>query len=417
MSLLTVSTHNDSTLDVATLLQPHIQQFIHDHEDDDPYQLSLQAHRYPDLPVPAIVQQIQTRQKARRKLPEWYAIEGILFPPVLSMEQCSSQATAQFKQRLVQGNRLLDLTGGAGVDTYYLGQSFEQVDYVEQRETLTTIARHNFAQLRASQIRTHTATAEDFLSNLAAPVDCIYLDPARRDNHQQRVFQLADCQPNVVALRDLLLAKARRILLKTAPLLDIQATVQALGHVAQVHVVAVANEVKEVLYTLTQDKNYDPEITAVNLRATSEERFSFRRSQEAVALATYAAPLRYLYEPHAALMKAGAFSLIAQRFGLHKLHPNTHLYTAEHRFDNFPGRTFRCRAVVPYQKKAVLQHLAEPKANITTRNFPDSVATLRKKLGLREGGDEYLFAVRSKSNNLSIIICSKHHENIVLKKQ
>ncbi len=278
---------------------------------------------------------------------------------------------------------------------------------MEQDPTLTEIARHNFSVLGAHHIRTHATSAEMFLPELHNPVDCIYLDPARRDHDNRKVFQLADCHPDVLALQDVLLTKARTVLLKTAPLLDIQAAVQALRKVVQVYVVAVNNEVKEVLYLLTQQENQDPQITAVNLRADAEERFSFLRSQETDAQATYAPPLSYLYEPHAALMKAGAFGLIAQRFGLRKLHPNTHLYTSEQRISNFPGRTFRCRAVVPYQKKAVRQHLAQPKANITSRNFPDSVATIRKKLGIQEGGDTYLFAVRLENNALSIIISSK----------
>ena len=388
-------------------LQPHIQQFIREHKRDDPYQLALQAHRYPEYPIPAIAEQLQARQKARDKLPQWYATESIIFPPVLSMEQCSSQATAQYKQSLVQGERLVDLTGGAGVDTYYLNQAFAQTDYVEQDATLADTARHNFSVLGADSIRVHPVAAEVFLPTISAPVDCLYLDPARRDAHGSKVFRLADSQPNVLALRDMLLIKAKTILLKTAPLLDIQATVQDLAHVTQVHVVAVNNEVKEVLYQLAQVATDEPEIITINLRADTEERFSFYRSQEAQATVTYSEPLRYLYEPNAALMKAGAFRSIAAHYYLYKLHPNTHLYTSEQRVPDFPGRTFICQAVVPYQKKAVRQHLAQPQANITTRNFPDSVAAVRKKLGLKDGGDTYLFAAQLADGKYSVIVAQK----------
>lgn len=389
------------------LLQPHIQQFIREHERDDPYQLALQAHRYPEYPIPAIAEQLQARQKARGKLPEWYATKGIIFPPVLSMEQCSSQVTAQYKQSLVQGERLVDLTGGTGVDTYYLSQAFAQTDYVEQDATLADTARHNFSVLGADSIRVHPVAAEAFLPTISEPVDCIYLDPARRDMHGSKVFRLADSQPNVLVLRDILLTKAKSVLLKTAPLLDIQATVQDLAYVTQVHVVAVNNEVKEVLYQLAQEAVAEPEIVAVNLRADAEERFSFYRSQEAQATITYSEPLRYLYEPNAALMKAGAFKSIAAHYHLHKLHPNTHLYTSEQLVPNFPGRTFVCQVVVPYQKKAVRQHLTQPQANITTRNFPDSVATVRKKLGLKDGGDTYLFAAQLVNEKYSVIVVQK----------
>ena len=394
-------------MDVIALLQPHIQQFICEHEHDDPYQLILQAHRYPGYPIPEVAEQIQARRKARHKLPEWYTTQGILFPPALSMEQCSSQATAQFKRSLVQGQRLVDLTGGAGVDTYYLSQSFGQTDYVEQEATLIQMAKHNFSVLGAHHIQTHTTSAEEFLTMLNEPVDCIYLDPSRRDAQANKVFQLADSRPNVLELQEILLAKASTVLLKTAPLLDIRATVQDLRRVTQVCVVAVDNEVKEVLYLLSKAKKTDPEITAVNLRTASEERFSFYPQQEANAKVTYADPLGYLYEPNAAVMKAGAFKLIAQRFRLNKLHPNTHLYTSDQLVTDFPGRTFRCRAIEPYRKKAIRKHLPERKANIATRNFPDSVAAIRKKLGIQEGGDTYLFATRPLKGNLAIIITQK----------
>ena len=392
--------------DVAALLQPSVQQFIREHEHDDPYQLALQAHRYPDYPIPAIAEQIQARRKAKDKLPEWYANQEVLFPPSLSLEQCSSQLAAQFKQSLVSGQRLVDLTGGAGVDTYYLSRSFQQTDYVEQQALLSEIAQHNFSVLGAGPIQTHTTTAETFLATLHEPVDCFYLDPARRDVHARKVFQLADSSPNILALQEVLLAKAPTVLLKTAPLLDIDATVKALGTVAQVYVVAVNGEVKEVLYLLSRENPADPLITAVNV-GRPDEPFSFYRAQEAEAEATYSEPLRYLYEPHAALMKAGAFKLIAQRLGLHKLHPNTHLYTSDRRVSDFPGRTFVCEVVVPYQKKAVRNHLPHSKANITARNFPDSVASIRKKLGLKDGGDTYLLATTLSDGKSGILVARK----------
>lgn len=394
-------------MDLPALLSPVVQQFIREHEHDDPYQLALQADRYPSYPIAAVAEQIRSRQKAKHKLPEWYTTKGVVFPPPLSIEQCSSQPTAQYKQRLVQGAHLADLTGGAGVDTYYLSQSFAQTNYVESDVDLVQLAQHNFGVLRTSRIRTYHTTAEEFLAKLAKPIDCIYLDPARRGAQHQRVFRLEESQPNVLALRDTLLAKARTVLLKTAPLLDIQAVVQSLAHVAQVHVVAVDNEVKEVVYVLSSLPEDNPEITAMNLHSGAEEPFSFRRTQEAAAPVTYAEPLTYLYEPNAALMKAGAFKLIAQHFGLHKLHPHTHLYTADRFIADFPGRKFRHRTTLPYRKKEVGQQLPAGRANIATRNFPDAVATIRRRLGLRDGGDVYLFAVRLFDKKLRIIITEK----------
>ncbi len=393
--------------DINPLLRPDVQRFLREHVLDDPHQLALQAHRYPDLPISAIAEQLQARRKAQHKLPEWYATQGLVFPPALSMEQCSSEATARYKSSLLRGQHLVDLTGGAGADTYYLSQSFAQTDYVEQNEPLASLAQHNFSVLGASSICVNASSAETFLNNLSEPVDAIYLDPARRDAQDRRVFQLANSTPNVLELQDELLAKAATVLLKTAPLLNIQATVQELKNVSQVHVVAVRNEVKEVLYRMDRGQVSEPKITAVNLQSSSEEPFSFFRTEEAQAEMTYADPLTYLYEPHAALMKAGAFKLIGQRFGLDKLHPNTHLYTSTGLVPDFPGRTFRCRAVVLYQKKAVRKHLPEARANVTTRNFQDSVASVRKKLGLADGGDTYLFAVRLANEQFRIIITEK----------
>ncbi|MGB3777685.1 MAG: class I SAM-dependent methyltransferase [Tunicatimonas sp.] len=392
---------------LETLTSPDVQHFMREHALDDPHQLALQAHRYPDLPIPAIAEQLQARRKAQPKLPEWWATEGLIFPPTLSMEQCSSEAMARYKSSLLRGQRLVDLTGGAGVDTYYLSQSFAQTDYVEQNEGLANLAQHNFSVLGASSVRVHAVTAEAFLNNLSEPVDVIYLDPARRDAQARRVFQLADSTPDVLALQDELLTKATNVLLKTAPLLDIQATLQVLKNVSQVHVVAVRNEVKEVLYRMEQRPTSEPQITAVNLQSSADEPFSFLRSEETQAEVTYAEPMTYLYEPHAALMKAGAFKLIGQRFGLSKLHPNTHLYTSNQLVQHFPGRAFRCQAVVPYQKKAVRKQLSDAKANIAARNFPNPVATVRKKLGLDDGGDAYLFAVRLANEQLRIIVTAK----------
>ncbi len=392
---------------IETLLRPDVQRFLREHALDDPHRLALLAHRYPDLPIRAIAEQLQSCRKARHKLPEWFATEGLIFPPTLSMEQCSSEATARYKSSLLHGQRLVDLTGGAGVDTFYLSQSFVQTDYVEQDESLAQLAGHNFSVLGANHIQAHSTSAEAFLATLSEPVDAIYLDPARRDAQARRVFQLTDSTPDVLALQNELLNKATTVLLKTAPLLDIQATLQVLKNVSQVHVVAVRNEVKEVLYQLDRRHLSEPEITAINLQHSADEPFTFLRSQELQAEIIYADPLTYLYEPHAALMKAGAFKRIGQRFGLSKLHPNTHLYTSSLHVPNFPGRTFRCQAVVPYQKKAVRRQLSEARASITTRNFPEAVAAVRKKLDLSDGGDAYLFAVRLANEQLRIIIAAK----------
>jgi len=390
--------------DLVLLGQPHIQQFVHDHTSDDPYQLVLQAKRYSDIPVQLVAEQIRARQKARTKLPEWYQTKGIIFPPLLSLEQCSSETTARFKGSLISGSTAVDLTGGAGVDAYYLSRSFEQMHYVEQNPLLVAIAQHNFRQL-GTFIQTHQTDAESFLTSMDE-VDLIYLDPARRGASNQKVFRLTDCSPDVVRLLPRLLDKGKQVLIKTSPMLDIEAARRDLKLVDQIYVVAVNNECKEVLYLLSSQTLNSPLIKAIDL-STDTEPLEFRLEEEAEAEIEFAEPQHYLYEPNAAILKAGAFRTVAQEWKLEKLHPHTHLYTSPESIPDFPGRSFQVEAVVPYQKKKVQQHVPEGKANVTTRNFSDSVATIRKKLGLKEGGDIYLFATRTRQMERAIIVTRK----------
>jgi 16S rRNA G966 N2-methylase RsmD len=390
--------------DLVLLQQPRIQQFIREHTSDDPYQLVLQAGRNSDIPIQLVAEQIQARQKARTKLPEWYQTEGIIFPPLLSMEQCSSETTARFKGNVISGTTAIDLTGGAGVDACYLRRSFEQVHYVEQNPLLVAIAQHNFQQLGVS-IQTHSTTAKSFLASMDE-VDLIYLDPARRGTSNQKVFRLADCSPNVLQLLPDLLAKGKQVLLKTSPMLDIEAARRELKQVAEVQVLAVNNECKEVLYLLSAQAVDSPLIKAFDLN-TDTKPLEFRPEEEAEVEVEFAEPQHYLYEPNAAVMKAGAFRTVAQKWKLAKLHPHTHLYTSQELIPDFPGRSFRVETVLPYQKKKVQQHVPEGKANVTTRNFSDSVATVRKKLGLKEGGNSYLFATRTQRMERAIIVTRK----------
>lgn len=376
---------------IEILSRPEVQQFIRDHENHDPFQLILQAKKYPDLPIKAIAAQIRARQKAKTKLPAWYHTPGIIFPSILALEQCSSEATARYKSSLIAGKRLVDLTGGAGVDTYYMSRHFDQTDYIEQNETLTAVTRHNFQILQAHNMHVHTTQAETFLQNLSQQVDCIYVDPARRGDQAQKVYKLEDCTPNVIDLKGLLIAKATSVLIKTSPMLDIEAAVHALQYVAKVFVVALHNECKEVLYLLNPEACQDPEITAVNLQHADRQILSFTKNAETTAEVAYSQPLRYLYEPNAAILKAGAFKSVAKLYGVFKLHPHTHLYTSDQLIPDFPGRIFSCEAVTAYNKRDVRAYLPGGKANISTRNFPNTVQEARKKLGLADGGEYYLF--------------------------
>lgn len=393
---------------INKIKSPEIQEFIKLHQHDDIAMLMLNSSKYSHLPIKEIVKQIQSRQKAKQKLSEWYQHRDIIFPPPLSIEQSSSEITAKFKAKLVAGNSLIDLTGGTGIDTYYFSKVFNRVAYVEKNPLLCELAHYNFSVF-STKIKVNNQGAREFLSAMQERVDLIYLDPARRDDRHNKVFLLQDCEPDVVGLQNEMLSKADRIMIKTSPMLDINLADSALEHVKIVYIVAVGNEVKEVLYLLEKDYSGQVEIIAVNLNKNDgevEEEFSFFKQEEQQAKSNFSLPLKYIYEPNSAVLKAGAFKLPGQRFNLAKLHLHSHLYTGD-QLVPFPGRTFECFAVVPCNKKAVLPHLPEKKANITTRNFPDSVQTIRKKTGIKEGGSIFLFATTNMEDKLVVLICKK----------
>lgn len=385
--------------------------FIETHQAENPATLMLQARRYPGLPVAELVQQIQARQKAKTKLPAWAQHFDLIFPANLSVEQASSELTAAFKASLVAGELLIDLTGGFGVDVFYFAQRFRKVVHVEQNRELSETVEFNFAKLGVTNVTFEAQNASVFLQQFTGHADCIYLDPARRGTANQKVHLLEDCEPDVLQMLPELRRKASTILLKTAPLLDINLAITQLKTVEKIWVVAVENECKEVLYQIGQTENPDPEITAVNLQPkTGNTTFTFKRSEEETSAVTYSEPLAFIYEPNAALMKAGAFRQIAQRFGLKKLHRNSHVYTSETFIPDFPGRSFKLKKVAKYSKKALLPLIPEKKANVTVRNFPETVAQIRQKTGLKEGGDLYLFATTDLHQQPVILVCEKAFE-------
>lgn len=402
-----------------TLLSPAEKQFIRDHLTDDVSQVVLRAHPA-GIDVRKVAGQLLSRQKARDKLPAWYANEAVLFPPALSVEQASSERTAHYKASLVSGQRLLDLTGGMGVDAWAFAQRVEQVTYVEQQPNLAELAAHNLPLLGAANVTVRTGDGLAAVSEETQPADWVYLDPHRRDGQGGKVVRLDHCEPDVSRADVLtgLLTKTNKILLKTSPLIDIDATVRqlagppdnaGLSHVEGVHIVAVQGEVKEVLFILSHvEYPIDRiEINAVNLLTNSIISLSFRRVEERVADVAFGDPQRYLYEPNAAVLKAGAFRLVASRFGLVKLAPNSHLYTSDTLRSNFPGRVFVCENSLKPDRKTLQALVPTMRANLTVRNFPQSVAELRKKLGLQEGGDCYLFATTMLNGDKRLLICRK----------
>lgn len=361
-----------------------------------------------------VAEQIQARQKAKSKLPTWYANSALTFPPPISVEQASSERTAAYKASLVSGNSLADLTGGMGVDTAAFARQISQVDYVERTQPLAEVTGENLASLGLPNVSVHIGDGLDWVASQPDPLDWLYLDPARRDTRAgrigARVVGLTDCEPDVLTYLPMLLSKARQLLLKTSPLLDIEATLRQLPTTQAVHIVAVQGEVKETLFVLGQTSipSTDVSITALNLRENGDQQpFTFRRGDEATAPVVLADPLMYLYEPNAAVLKAGAFRLVGAKFGLAKLAPHSHLYTSHELVTHFPGRVFVVEASCRADRKSVQANVPGGQANLTVRNFPQSVDVLRKQLGLREGGATYLFATTFRNGDKRLIVTHK----------
>ncbi|MGM0579594.1 MAG: THUMP-like domain-containing protein [Bacteroidota bacterium] len=385
-----------------------IWEFIKNHEQDNPAQLVLKQKQFPDIPLKEIASQIASRQKAKIKLPEWYA-EKVWFPPKLSLEQCSSEATAKFKSSLISGNSFADLTGGFGIDTYYLSQNFSESHYVEQQEELCELAHYNFKVLK-SEIDIQHSQSEEFLNSIQKPLDWIYLDPARRGDRMQKVFLWADCSPNLVELLPLLFEKAQNILVKAAPMQDISRAIAELKNkVKLVYIVEWQGEVKELLYILSKEVVENPKIHTVQISENGTPLFSFsgNKVKETESSIDYEMPEQYLYEPSPAMMKAGLFKQLAQKFQLSKLHPNTHLFTSNEIKEDFPGRVFKIIGQTPVQKKELKKYIPEMKANLANRNFPMPIAQLKKKLDLKDGSNHYLFATTLKGEEKALLICEK----------
>ncbi|WP_461049500.1 THUMP-like domain-containing protein [Spirosoma arcticum] len=389
------------------MLTPTEKQFIQDHLTDDVRQVVLRTHPA-GIDVRKLAGQLVARQKARDKLPSWYANEHVLFPPALSVEQASSEWTAHYKAALVSGQRLFDLTGGMGVDVWAFAQRVEQVMYVEHQPDLAELATHNLPAMGVANVTVRAGDGLAVVEELTQPTDWIYLDPHRRDGQGSKVVRLEDCEPNVLDVLPVLTQKSRHLLLKVSPMIDLK-QVGRLLNPAQIHVVAVQGEVKEVLVVLNADRTPEQqtEFTAVNILPDREDRFAFTGTDEQAANAPFGDPQRYLYEPNAAVLKAGAFRLVGSRFGLTKLAPNSHLYTSNALRSDFPGRIFVCENSLKPDRKTVQSLLPTMKANLTVRNFPQSVAELRKKLGLQDGGDCYLFATTLLNGDKRLLICRK----------
>ncbi|MDR0757161.1 MAG: class I SAM-dependent methyltransferase [Tannerella sp.] len=390
----------------------HLFSFIRVHAADDVSQLLLSAGRYPDVDVPFAAEQIAARQHIRGKLPHWEADGKLLFPSRTAAEQCSSELTARYKQRLLEGGErhLCDLTGGLGVDAYYFARRTPRVTYVECDGVCFDTAMYNFERLNVRNIAGYNADARDVLDKISQP-DVFYIDPARRGAGNTRVFALRDCRPDLEEMLPELLRRAPRVIAKLSPMLDIRHTLTLLPATSEIHVVSVRNECRELLFVARRGaEDDDPFVHCVNFTSNGGEQtfgFHYQEEQKTEPL-IHSQVQAYLYEPNASILKAGAYRLTAKRYGVAKLHASSHLYTSDQCLHTFPGRIFRVERVFAFNN-AFCRTIARdvPQANLAARNFPLTVNELRKRIRVADGGDAFLFATTLAGNGKVVILCRK----------
>ena len=386
------------------ILRPEIQQFITDNLKSNITKLILKGSPFDDVSIQELANQIIAKLKSEQKLSSWFNTQNIYYPEKISIEQTSSEVTANYKSTLIKGTSIIDITGGFGVDCFYFSKHFKDVTHCEINEDLSIIVKHNYLQLKKENIITFSGDGLEFIKNYKANFDCIYIDPSRRNDLKGKVFLLNDCLPNVPENIDFLFSKTNQILIKNSPILDITSTINELKFVKEIHIVALNNEVKELLFLLEKEYDKAVKIKTINIGKNSTQSFNFNYKEEVIS--TYSKPLTYLYEPNAAILKSGGFHEISHQLNIFKLHQHSHLYTSNE-IINFPGRVFKIEEVLNYDKKKVKKLIPENKANITIRNFPKTVEQIRKETKIKDGGSLYLFFTTDLENKRICILCSK----------
>lgn len=387
------------------ILNIEIQDYIEEHLGSEISNLLLKGIPFNYIDAKSIIEQIEAKKRSEKKLPTWFNTPKICYPNKLNIEQTSSEVTAKYKSSLVSGVSFIDLTGGFGVDAYYFSKQFKQVTHCEINSELSEVVNYNYETLGVSNIQCINGNGIEVLKKLDQPFDCIFVDPSRRDASKQKVFLLSDCTPNIKIFQNLFLKYAKVVMIKTSPLLDLSATLLDLNNVKEIHVVAVNNEVKELLWRLEKDYEGRVGIKTINLLKDQSQKFEFNFDEESNSSAVYSDPLTYLFEPNSAVLKSGAFNTVGQHLNIKKLHKHSHLYTSDSLIV-FPGRIFKIGKQLPFNKKAFAKENIR-KANITTRNFPLSVHDIRKKLKIKDGGNLYLFFTTNLNNEKIILVCSK----------
>lgn len=390
----------------SSLLDKKIQDFISRNTGTSITKLALQKNPFPEVEWISILNQIEAKSKAKEKLPTWFLTENIIYPGKVSVEQTSSEKTAAYKATLISGKTLIDLTGGFGVDDYHFSKQFKVVAHCEINEDLSAIVKHNFEQLNVKNCFCYADDSANILNESEPDFkwDWIYIDPSRRNDAKGKVFMLKDCLPNVPESLDFYFEKTDSILIKTAPLLDISAGLSELKFVKNIHIIALENEVKELLFEIQNHHSGEIKIKTANLLKDKTEIFEFVLGE--LEYPSFHLPQKFLYEPNSAIMKSGGFNEVSTSFKINKLHKHSHLYTSDELI-SFPGRRFEIEKVISYSKSDMKAELLNKQANVTTRNFPDTVETIRKKWKIKNGGNLYCFFTTDKNDNKIVLICRK----------
>lgn len=368
-----------------------IQKYINSNLNSNLHSLLLKKSPFQEVSMQEIVQQIKGKQVAQKKFP-FLMKEGIVFPPQLNLEQSSSDKTAEYKSNLLKGKKFVDLTSGFGIDAYFLSKNFDDITLVERNADLLKIVENNW-EILGRKARFMNQELEDFLQNNQEQFDVVYLDPARRDEQKKKVFLLEDLSPNILEIQEQLLSISEKVIIKLSPLIDLKYLVSVLKNVFQIDIIAVKNDVKEVVIYLSKKESSKIICNCVNLES-GENSFQYHFGEEENAISDFGEPEKYIYIPNNAVLKAGIFNLIGERFRLEKLHPNTHIYTSNKKNNDFPGRILNMEVVDSKFIKKKEQY------NIISKNYPLKPEEIRKKYQLKDGGEAYLIFTQSKKGKI-----------------
>ena len=386
------------------LLHTEVQEYIDSNLKTDLPNLVLKGSPFNEISIQTLAEQILSKSKCFSKLPTWYAAKNIYYPKPINIEQTSSELTAHHKSTLISGESLIDLTGGLGVDAYFFSKKIDQVTHCEIDRELSSIVVHNFSQMRVINVDCKNEDGIYYLQNSNRNFDWVYIDPSRRNELKTKVFRLEDCLPDVTAHLDTFLEHTSNVMIKLSPFLDISSTITRLQFVKEVHIVAVKNDVKELIVVI--EKGYQGACKLKALNIVKDKKDLFEGTYPSQAIPNFSLVKKYLFEPNSAILKSGLFNEVSFQLNLYKLHINSHLYTSDVLID-FPGRSFEIKKVYKYNRKQLKKEFGAKKANITTRNFHESVAQIRKKTGIKEGGNDYLFFTTDMEEKAVMIHCLK----------